>query len=125
MKFDCMYKYLFHYYGRMIRQRLKLDLFIVEAVDHHTQFNTRLSSSTPDPDRLFVDIDQQMIPERDTSSPLWKTVLASQNVAANKGRAFSVRSYFTKCLNEADLDKCRVHYKSLYYRSRTLKYNVS
>nr|XP_019927241.2 uncharacterized protein LOC105338900 isoform X2 [Crassostrea gigas] len=55
-----------------------------EAVDHHTQFNTRLSSSTPDPDRLFVDIDQQMIPERDTSSPLWKTVLASQNVAANK-----------------------------------------
>lgn len=56
-----------------------------EAVDHHTQFNTRLSSSTPDPDRLFVDIDQQMIPERDTSSPLWKTVLASQNVAANKG----------------------------------------
>lgn len=55
-----------------------------EAVDHHTQFNTRLSSSTPDPDRLFVDLDQQMIPERDTSSPLWKTVLASQHVAANK-----------------------------------------
>lgn len=31
-----------------------------------------------------------MIPERDTSSPLWKTVLASQHVAANKGEAFSV-----------------------------------
>lgn len=61
----------------------------VEAVSSHTQFNTRLSSSTPDPDRLFVDLDQQLIPERDTSSPLWKTVLASQQVAGTKGKETS------------------------------------
>ena len=62
----------------------------VEAVSSHTQFNTRLSSSTPDPDRLFVDLDQQLIPERDTSSPLWKTVLVSQQVAATKGKEISI-----------------------------------
>ncbi|XP_056010334.1 uncharacterized protein LOC130051762 isoform X2 [Ostrea edulis] len=51
---------------------------------HHTQFNTRLSSSTPDPDRLLVEFDQQLIPERDTSSPLWKTILTAKHVAAKK-----------------------------------------
>ncbi|XP_061183948.1 uncharacterized protein LOC133192102 [Saccostrea echinata] len=55
-----------------------------EEVGPQTQFNTRLSSSTPDPDRLYVDLDQQLIPERDTTSPLWKTVLASQQVSATR-----------------------------------------
>ncbi|XP_062616305.1 uncharacterized protein LOC134278016 [Saccostrea cucullata] len=55
-----------------------------EEVGPQTRFNTRLSSSTPDPDRLYVDVDQQLIPERDTTSPLWKTVLASQQVSATR-----------------------------------------
>lgn len=58
-----------------------------------------------------------MIPERDTSSPLWKTVLASQHVAANKGEAFSVN-----VIDETVSDICKGFYKSFYYKSKIFKH---